>query len=236
MIGFRKLITLALKMRRDACRTAIFENGLRYAITAGLAVTVTATGWQLLQVIELIHGTPTVQAGTSAPAAPPSAAAPPDAAAAIASQHWFGQADSEGAAPPKAQVKTGGPVKVHGIIFARDKATTRAILVLNGHEKSYRVGEVLQNGNKVAAIRPDRVILTQSGARYALVLNHPKSAMLAEAPRFDGGTAVTDPGSAVAVNRPPPYTPVRSAPPAAVRGASTLQRLQSLRARLLSGQ
>lgn len=239
MMAFRKLATLALKTGRAARlrRTVISENGLRYVVMAGLAAAVTVTGWRLVQTLGFTNSAPLIHATASIPAALSSNATSSNAAAiatAIASQHWFGQARPQAAAPSKAEVKTDGPVKVLGIIFAADDALARAILALNGNERNYRVGDALKNGDKVVAIEPDRVVLAQGVMRYALVLNKPGSAMLAEAPHFNGGGGALHP-SVVTANRSPSHAPAAVSAPPVMRGASTLQRLQSLRSRLLSG-
>lgn len=219
-------------------RTAVtapdrIEIALKYAAVLGFALLCGHAGWQLAQTVrgEEPHSMPaTAPPPTlSASIKEPSAA---QIARSVATQHWFGIAGSVDNSPTDAPVKTAGPVKVLGIIFAGDAPFSRAILALDGKQKSYDIGARLDNGDEVISIEADRVILTGGGKRYALVLKHPGSAMLAKAPHFNGGGAA---GSTIARTRArvPASRPVAAAAPTVT--GSTLQRLQALRAQLLSG-
>jgi hypothetical protein len=104
--------------------------------------------------------------------------------------------------------------------------------MLGGKQKSYGIGAALGNGDKVVGIDADRVTLADGNRRYTLVLKHPGSAMLAKAPDFGGGETFR-----AAVTQNPQQPAAQPAPSVApVSTGTTLQRLQALRARLLSGE
>lgn len=67
-----------------------------------------------------------------------------------------------------------GPYSLSGILYSSNPAASRAIVRANQNDAIYAVGDKLPNGQTIAAIERDRVIVTTSAGREALPLPKPE--------------------------------------------------------------
>ena len=78
-----------------------------------------------------------------------------------------------GIAPPPATsaapVSSLSSVRVIGILSGDPPEQGWAILDVNGNQHSYQAGATLPDGENLAAVQPDRVILEKSGNRYSVL-------------------------------------------------------------------
>lgn len=197
------------------------EVGARYGAIIALLALIAVTGWQLIQTLSSATADP-VASEPERPVSHP-ASGSPDAmvlARKVVAQHLFGTGVQPTTTASVVKVRTAGAVQLRGVIFAANQDVARAILASGHRQQSYRVGALLRNGDKLAVIRPNRVILMRNGKRYALALRRYGTA--SEAPsQFPALTRLSGNRAASRLL----FTP-------AVSG-DTLQRLKMLRARLV---
>ena len=142
----------------------------------------------------------------------------------LASWHLFGNAlpaiDPRRAA--QAAPESGSRLKLHGVYASEDPADGRAIIAdEQGLERSYRVGDELPGGARLAEVHPDRVMLRVGVALESLSL--PRDTPSAAASR-GANTQAPLPGSTRA---PAPFVNPSIAPPtntALDRAAERLRR------------
>ncbi|HET7370588.1 MAG TPA: type II secretion system protein N [Gammaproteobacteria bacterium] len=151
----------------------------------------------------------------------------------IAAQHLFGTVTaSTPSPPPEPAERTGGPATLVGVIFGGEEKASRAILELDGVQQSYRPGDKLPTGEMLTDVHANKVILKGAQGLYTLVLRHEGHLRLSE-PRHFVATTEND-ITVIDLNGPAPSPTLRTGP-AAVSTEPTLQRLKSLRMRLLGG-
>lgn len=159
--------------------------------------------WLLLRLVWLLlpHEGAVASAPGVAPAPAPAPAAGPRS---IAGWHLFGQT------PPRAG--GAGAASTLDLILRGTLAGQRpddgyAVIADAGGERTFRVGEEVRPGVRLAAVHPDRVVLDRGGATETLVLPRDRNLAPAEIVRPTPGGSRSSPAAAVA---PPPA--VRSAP------------------------
>jgi hypothetical protein len=84
----------------------------------------------------------------------------------IADSHLFGQ--EPGQAPGAAAIATAVAIKVQGLLYSDDQTAALAILEVNGNSGTFKVGDVLADGEKLTAISPTAVQLTQGMTQRAV--------------------------------------------------------------------
>jgi len=169
--------------------------------------------WLLVRLAWVLLASNPVPGAPGAPggASRPVAAAPAEIQTPLASWHLFG--NSMPAIDPRraaqAAPESASRLKLHGVYASADPADGRAIIAdEQGQERSYRVGDELPGGARLAEVHPDRVMLRVGVALEALSL--PRDTPSAAVSRRGAGQAAALPGSARA---PAPFVNPSIAPP-----------------------
>jgi len=199
----------------------------RHTITAGLCVIASSIVWSMA-------GTPKHLASQTRSAVDPAGRQDVLAIAQhIAGTHLFGQNPSETAAANVPASNTA--IKVEGLVYADDQGSALAILDVDGKSGFFRVGDVLPDGERLAAIAPTAVQLTQGLAQRVIelpqdfnsgadgILLAGDTGLSPRAPLFPGM-----PDSAGAKSYAPALRPVSLSP-----NDSPLDQLRSLREQLI---
>lgn len=82
----------------------------------------------------------------------------------LAAMHLFGEWR------PEQKITTANDTVVAGIVHAAEGRDSHAILVVNGNQRRYTIGDILPTGEQLIGIDLDRVSLERNGTRYAIAL------------------------------------------------------------------
>lgn len=215
---------------RSLCKAEAAATVSRYAACVTLAMLIVHAGLGLLRALQ-----PAPESSLSAK--PPSMIARQshDALALanqIAAQHLFGAAVAPPApTTPDPVEKTSGRIKLVGTIYGGAEMPSLAIFQTEHSQSTYKAGDALPTGERLVTIHPNKVTLEGPQGEYSLVLRHAGDFLLAEGKHFKAVAA--DDITAVNLTGPTPGTGAPPAPPPAAM--PTLQRLKTLRMRLLGG-
>lgn len=192
------------------------DNALRGTVYAILTVLLLSVSWSLVTTLRAPPATL-----SSLQSAPPVGArrgarnVDPEG---VADHHLFGMAP---AAVSVAPVMAAAGIRVIGILADEDSKQSWAILDMAGDQKMYQAGAELPDGEKLLAVKPDRVILSGRGDPYSVMWDMQLANANAMFPIL--GVSVTD-------NFDSPPAPAAGSVP----HTSTQEALSALRAQLLS--
>lgn len=217
---------------RSLCKPEAAATVARYAVCAILAILIVHAGLGLLRALQ---PPPTPESSLPAKSTSTTARRPHDALALakqIAAQHLFGAAVAPNApTTPDPVEKTSGRIKLVGTIYGGAEMPSLAIFQTEHSQRTYKAGDALPNGELLVAVRPNNVTLKGPQGQYSMALRHAEGSLLAEGEHFEivPANGVTT----VKLTGPSPAADAPAAPPPAAM--PTLQRLKTLRMRLLGG-
>lgn len=179
------------------------------ALCAVLAV------WLLLRLAWLLL--PHAGTAASAPGAAPTTA-PATAPGSIAGWHLFGQTPPR---PGSAGAASTLDLILRGTLAGQRPDDGYAVIADAGGERTFRVGEEVQPGVRLAEVRPDRVVLDRGGTRETLVLPRDRNLAPADIVRPTPGRSGSRPATATATA---PSPAARSGPSTSPQASTDWQR------------
>lgn len=215
----------------------------RHACEVALGLAILWMSYRLVLTVMPQHGTPISASSISPHASPAAGVTRASPIERLVDAHLFGVA----AAAPQIIPAAESPITVSGILYSPRAKDSVAILTFNGQNIVSRRGTKLPDGESVADIREDRVVLTRAGQQESLRLDIKRAdpnAPMSPAEFADDGhgpyvpdnpahsiepdatQAAPTAGLQNTARTPPRIAPVRFQSLQSIRGAQSMQRFR----------